>query len=720
MAAASRSTHPRADAAAFEPGSPAHFEALVESSEDAILSKDLDAVITSWNRSAERLYGYTPHEAVGRPISMIIPPERADEEKKILAKVLAGQRLEHYETQRVRKDGRRVFVSLTVSPIRSGDTIVGASVVARDISERVRARRRAEKLQEVTSALAREAEPDRAIEVLLEEATEALGADAVAVGLVTADGERIELAGSRGYSKDDFDAWRTFPLAADVPMSVAVRELSPVWSSSREDVMRRFPPLREADFRFEALAVLPLVIEGQALGSVSFSFAEARPFGLEERAFVASVMQQAAYSIDRVRIFDAERRTRQRLAFLARASEVLVESLNEDDILVGIAELSVRHLTDWCTIEVLDDEGGLTNAALAHVDRSKVKMLGEYRRQHPPDPDAQVGSGPVIRSGEPELIARVDDELLRAAATDEAHLATLRSLDLVSVMTVPLSARDRTLGAMTFASSDPQRAYDTDDLELAADLGRRTGQALDTARLYQREHETALTLQRALLPQSLPEIPGVELAVRYLPAEAGLEVGGDWYDVLQPSPDRVDLVIGDVAGRGVRAAAVMGRLAIALRAYALQGQPVEEVVEGVNRLMGQFESREIATLCQVSIDPGSGAGTYVRAGHPPALLRAPGGEISELTGRGCPPLGWLDELEPRASPIRMEPGSVLLLYTDGLIERREFGLDVGIDRLKSAFAASSADPRVIVREIPTALGAERVPDDIAVLAARVG
>ena len=720
MAAASRSTHPRADAAGFEPGSPAHFEALVESSEDAILSKDLKAVITSWNRSAERLYGYTEQEAVGRPISMIIPPDRADEEKKILAGVLAGRRLEHYETERIRKDGVRVYVSLTVSPIRNADAIVGASVVARDIGERVRARRRAERLQEVTSALAREAEPDRAIEVLLEAGTEALGADAGAVGVVSADGERIELAGSTGYSEEGLDAWRVFPLTADVPMCVAVRELAAVWNSSAEDVMRRFPPLRDADFRFEALAVLPLTTEGRALGSVSFSFAQPRQFGPEERAFVSAIVQQAAHSLGRARIYDAERRTRQRLAFLARASEVLGESLDEHETLERIAELSVRHLTDWCTIEMLDDDGVLTNVALAHVDRSKAEMVREYRRQHPPDPDAPAGSGPVIRSGEPELIARVDDALLRAAATDEAHLVTLRSLDLVSVMTVPLSARDRNLGAMTFASSDPERIYDQDDLELAADLGRRAGQALETARLYQREHETALTLQRALLPQTLPEIPGVEFAVRYLPAEAGLEVGGDWYDVLQPSADRVDLVIGDVAGRGVRAAAVMGRLAIALRAYALQGQPVEEVVEGINRLMSQSESREIATLCQVSIDPGNGAGTYVRAGHPPALLRAPNGEISELAGHGSPPLGWLDELEPRASPIRMEPGSVLLLYTDGLIERREFGLDVGIDRLKSAFAAGSADPRVIVREIPAALGAERVPDDIAVLAARVG
>ena len=707
------------DRPGFQPGSGAHFEALVESSEDAILSKDLDAVVTSWNPAAQRLYGWTPDEAVGRHISMIIPEERADEEKTILARVLAGERLEHYETERVTKDGRRLHISLTVSPIFSGDEIVGASVVARDISERVRARRRAERLQEVTSALSREVEPERAIEILLDSAIDALGADAATLGLVDPAEDSVELVGSRGHSESGLADWQSFPLQADLPMTVAIRSRGPIWSSNGEDLVERFPLLCDAEIRYSALAVMPLVVEDRAMGALSLSFSEPRQFGAEDRAFVASLVQQAAHNLDRARVYDAERRSRQRLAFLARASEVLNESLDVEQRMRRLAELSVRQVTDWCTIEMVDEDGSLKNVALEHVDRSMIEMVKEYRRRFPPDPSARAGSGKVIRTGRPELFPRLSDEVLVAAARSPEHLETLRSLELASAMTVPIIGREGAVGAITFASSDADRPYDEDDLELAADLGRRAGQAVETARLFQREHETALTLQRALLPGRLPDVPGIEVAARYLPAEAGLEVGGDWYDVLKPDTGCVELVIGDVAGRGVRAASVMGRLAIALRAYALEGRKVDEVIGGVNRLMGEFESREIATVLQISVDPDTGRGSYVRAGHPPALLRTPGGEVIELSGQGTPPIGWLDDLEPRVNTVETPPGSLLLLYTDGLVERREFDLQVGIERLKVAFAESPDEPEAVVEHVPAALEAARVPDDIAVLAARI-
>jgi PAS domain S-box-containing protein len=704
----------------FQPGSAAHFEALVESSEDAILSKDLDAVITSWNSAAQRLYGYTPSEAIGSHISMIIPEDRSDEEKTILAKVLAGERLQHYETERVTKDGRRLHVSLTVSPILSDGEIVGASVVARDVSERVRARRRAERLQEVTSALSREVEPDRAISVLLDSAVDALDADAAAIGMIDSSGEAVELVGSRGHSEANLADWQAFPLDADLPMTVAIRSGSPTWSGSAEDLAERFPLLSRAEIRYSALAVVPLMVEGRALGAVSFSFTDPRQFSAEDRAFATAIAQQAAHNVDRARVYDAERRTRQRLEFLARASEILNESLDVESTLSRLAQLSVLHVTDWCTIEMLAEDGSLRNMALEHVDRSKTEMVREYRRRFPPDPEAPAGSGKVIRTGRPELFSRLTDEVLVGAARGPEHLEALRSLELASAMTVPIVGREGAVGAITFASSDPDRPYDDDDLELAADLGRRAGQALETARAFQREHETALTLQRGLLPGRLPDVPGIRVAARYLPAEAGLEVGGDWYDVLRPDTGCVELVIGDVAGRGVRAASVMGRLAIAMRAYALEGRKVEDVISGVNRLMGEFESREIATVLQISLDPGTGRGSYVRAGHPPGLLRTPDGEVIELSGQGTPPLGWLDDLEPRVNAIETPPGSLLLLYTDGLIERRELDLDVGIERLKAALAEASDDPEAVVEQIPAALEAERVPDDIAVLAARFG
>lgn len=696
----------------------AHFEALVESSEDAILSKDHDAVITSWNPAAERLYGYSPEEAIGRPIRMLIPEDHANEERVILDRILLGERIEHYETERVRKDGRRVCVSLTISPIRVEGEIIGASVIARDISERVRARERANQLQEITSALAREAEPERAIEVLVADGAQALGADAAAVGLLDPAEERVILADHAGHRPESLARFESFPLDAGLPMCAAIRERRPVWITSPEELTERFPALANESIRFTALAVLPLTVENEVLGAASFSFRESSQFGPEERAFVTAIVQQAAYTLDRARIYEAERRAHQRLAFLGEASEALNEPLGVESTLQRLAELSVRSVSDWCSVDLATEDGRIENVVIEHVDRSGAEVAREFRRRYPPDPRAETGTAHVIRSGEPELYEEISERMLAEAADDDRHLRMMHELGLVSAMVVPLIARGRTLGAITFASSSRERTYDESDLDLALDLGRRAALAIDTSVLYQREHETALTLQRALLPQ-LPQLEGVELAARYLPAEAQFEVGGDWYDVIQGESGRVNLVIGDIAGRGIGAAAVMGRLATALRAYLLDGQPPERAVSALNRLLEQFEPPTLATALVMCLEPASGRARYVRAGHPPALLRRPGGEIVVLGGKGSPPLAPLREPRFVGNDIEVEPGSTLLLYTDGLIERRQVDLRAGIERLREALGTTPTAPEDLVETIPEALGTESVHDDIALLAVRL-
>jgi PAS domain S-box-containing protein len=694
----------------------AHFQALVESSEDAILSKDAQGLITSWNGAAERLYGWGAEEAIGESIALIIPPDHANEEKEILARILAGEQIAHYETERVRKDGRRVSVSLTVSPIRAEGEIVGASVVARDITERIKREERAARLQEITAALARQADAGPAIGVLVRDGAEALEADAATLGMLAEDGREIVLADDVGHSSEGLAGWQRFPLDAELPMCEAIRDLKPIWSSTAEDVRQRFPILADAKFRFAALAVLPLVVEGRALGAVSFSFREPRVFGAEDRAFATSIVQQVANAIERGRIYDAQRSVRQRLSFLARASEMLSESLEPRETLTRLANLTVRHICDWCSVD-LDDTYTEIDPIIAHIDRSKVEQAEEFRRRYPPDPDAPSGVPQVIRSGEPEIYPEVTEQMLADAATDEEHLEMMRQLDIRSAMIVPLEARGRVLGAITFVACG-ERTFGPDDLELAEDLARRAALAVDTSMLYQREHETALTLQRALLPASPPSVEGVEIATRYLPAEAGLEVGGDWYDVIETTPGRVDVVIGDVAGRGVHAAAVMGRLALSLRAYLLDGRPIEAAVAGLDQLMRGLDAAQMSTLLALSLDLGGGAARYVRAGHPPGLLRRPDRTIVELEGEVSPPVGILDGASFRVNEAELAPGAMLLLYTDGLIERRRLDLRIGIARLKEAFAAASDDPGAVVEELPTALDAERVPDDIALLALR--
>ena len=180
-----------------------HYEAIVESSDDAILTKDRDATITSWNPAAERLYGHPPSEAIGQPITILIPADRRGEELEILDRVLAGDRIEHYDTERVTKDGRRIHVSLTISALRSqSGEIVGASVIARDATLQRRAEERATRLQDVTGLLAREIRPDRVVDVLLENAIPALGGAAGAVAVLDRETNELEIVGSAGYSPE--------------------------------------------------------------------------------------------------------------------------------------------------------------------------------------------------------------------------------------------------------------------------------------------------------------------------------------------------------------------------------------------------------------------------------------------------------------------------------------------------------------------------------------
>ena len=212
------------------------------------------------------------------------------------------------------KDGRLIVVSLTVSPIRdeSGE-VVSAAVIARDISDRHRSLQLASRLHTLTSALSKEIDSKRAIEVLLEQAVGGLGADAGAVGLVDEARVAVELAGSIGYSEAGLAGWESFPLDAELPMSVAIRSGAPVWTTSGAELQDRFPLLRDTAVRFGSLAVIPLAVEGEPFGAVALSFDSAREFDAEEQSFLLAAAQQAAHTLAHARLFEAERLATERL-----------------------------------------------------------------------------------------------------------------------------------------------------------------------------------------------------------------------------------------------------------------------------------------------------------------------------------------------------------------------------------------------------------------------
>ena len=434
----------------------------------------------------------------------------------------------------------------------------------------------------------------------------------------------------------------------------------------------------------------------------------------------------AAEAFERGRLYVAEQHARaqaeaarERVAFLAGASDLLSRSLDVDRILGQLARLVVPRLADWCSVDLVHDRR-FRNVAVTHVNLEKATVAQELLRRYPIDLEDPTGPPSTARTGMSGLYEQVPDELLQQAAVDEEHLRRLRGLGPISGMVVPLSARGRTLGAVTFLSLESKRRFGSGDLELAYDIARRAALATDNALLYQYEHNAATSLQSSLLPRELPTIPGIELGARYLPATHNLEVGGDWYDVMALPTGELALVIGDVAGRGLDAATVMGQLRMTMRVYAFGGYSPAETVERLNSTVADaFERSDMATLCYLIFDPASSMLRYVNAGHPPPLVLGPDGRATRLDGPHSLPIGVRPHGHYEMTEALLETGATLVLYTDGLIERRGESIDVGIERLRAVLEQASGGFDDLTDAILEQMApAGQRADDIALLALR--
>jgi serine phosphatase RsbU (regulator of sigma subunit)/anti-sigma regulatory factor (Ser/Thr protein kinase) len=296
----------------------------------------------------------------------------------------------------------------------------------------------------------------------------------------------------------------------------------------------------------------------------------------------------------------------------------------------------------------------------------------------------------------------------------------MREQGIVSLVGVPLVVEDRLLGVL-HAGTREERVFTGDDVALLELAAERLAIALDHSRLYEREHAVAATLQRSLLPEQLPDVAGTEIATRYMPAVAEVEVGGDWYDVIPLPAGRVGLAMGDVVSRGVRAASVMGQLRNALRAYALDGHPPADVLNRLHALLRTLERREMATLAYMVLDPIALSFRLASAGHPPPLVLSQEGRVCLIEeGRG-PPLGAVADAVYKEATGVLAPGATVLLYTDGLVERRDMWLDQGMERLvtEAEAAAGSAPDELLERLLAALVPAGGAQDDVAALAVQL-
>jgi PAS domain S-box-containing protein len=409
--------------------------------------------------------------------------------------------------------------------------------------------------------------------------------------------------------------------------------------------------------------------------------------------------------------------------FLADASRTLTASLDYQRTLKAVARLAVPAVADWCAVDlVAGDE--LERVAVEHVDPARVALAREIQERYPPDPGSGTGVHAVVRQGHAELYREIPDELLVQAARDEQHLAMLRSVGLRSAMLAPMALRDRVLGVITFVSAESGRQYDEHDLSLAQDLALRAAAAVENARLYEAAAAIADTLQSSLLPPSLPELPGAELAAAYRPAGRGLEVGGDFYDVFSVTEDQWYLVVGDVCGKGAEAAAVTALARYTIRNAAIRRRSPAAIMRWLNDAMRrQGLDGRFCTIACVHIDTSRTAirVTVGCGGHPPVLLRRADGGVEELGPPGTL-LGLVADPRLEDEYAELQPGDALVLYTDGIIEARAPERVVEPEELRASLAAApSGEPQELVERLSAlAMGKEGTPprDDIAILALR--
>jgi GAF domain-containing protein len=486
------------------------------------------------------------------------------------------------------------------------------------------------------------------------------------------------------------------------PAARAVREGRPVHVENMSaDYYRR--ALRDEEYvRFvsgsgaHSCMALPLAARGRTLGAITLILvAPGRNYSQSDITMVEDLGRRVALAIDTTQLYESSREAERRLALVARAGVTLTSSLDLDTVVARLCDLVLGYVADRCEVYVR-------------------RAPGQWWRYSP---------GSVL-----DRLVRVDDLPARVAdAVETTEIATSGSAggDLFSPgygagngavnSVIPLLAHGEVVGVIALASSGvdaPTRV----PADTVAVIAGRAALAIDNALLYEQERTAAEILQRSLLPHHLPVTPGLRAAARYLPAGARNEIGGDWYDLFVLGPDRVGLVMGDVMGRGIPAASVMGQLRNGLRMLAVQDVGPADALGLLNLMLGADDESPLATVAYGVLDVARRTLTLANAGHLPPLL-VQQSVIFHLDQWPDVPLGAFADTRYSATEYQLHAGDTLVLYTDGLIEQRDRSLDEGMDALvRAAAAARSLPPDPFCDVLLRSLRRESDEDDTAVLA----
>ena len=429
----------------------------------------------------------------------------------------------------------------------------------------------------------------------------------------------------------------------------------------------------------------------------------------------------------RITVFDASDRKQYETELLEarRRAEHAVHRLQLVERVV--ADLAAVAWVEEVTRIVSDagqDAFGAQASGVWLLDPESGRLVGSAtsigsQPGRPPDIplSAPVATDPDLRLGQVVVAAAADADAAYPHVT-----AALGPGARGTLVLVPLSVNDRTTGVLAMRFGD-ERTLDEPERVLLQTLGRQTGQALERAQLTEQQRNVATTLQRSLLPAELPDDPRVAIATMYRPAFASLEVGGDWYDAFRLDEDRMALVVGDVVGRGLHAAAAMGQLRSAIRALAAVGSGPAFVLQRLDAFVDGFQTAQMATLAYAEMDLRDGSIRYACAGHPPPVVLAKDGRGLLLWQGRSTPLGaqFGNGHRPEAHAV-LPPGSRMLLYTDGLVERRNQPLDESFDRLVTELTAWADSPLEALTEgiVDVMLRDEDSRDDVCLLAVAYG
>ncbi len=544
---------------------------------------------------------------------------------------------------------------------------------------------------------------------LVDTAIGSLGADASGVALLSADGAELERVAARGFPDDVLAAWSRFPADTPVIARDVLQERSVVTVGSAEEALERYPLLASfgEGYPMGAQAAAPLLAGDELLGVLGVNFRAPRRFSLEDESLLLAIGRQCGQAIERARLFEAEQRALRRAARLQEVTARLARAVTTEDAARAILRGATSGVgADAASIALASDDGRSLRVSPGLVSNGTLRLRPPFEISMK---DRSVLAH-VYRNGRALWIASPDEWESRF----EEGFATQGDLGRC-VYAVPIVAKGEAIGALAVYFQQERNRPSAEEAELISSFAHQAGVALERARAYEVEHEAAMTLQRNLMPEGTGYSAAVDVDGRYLPATRGVHVGGDWYDIVDLPDGTVAFAVGDIAGHGLQAAAAMGQVRSAWRALALSMTEPNAILTSLDRFAGGVDGAFFSTILTLLLDPSGGDLRYASAGHPPALVIEPDGSTRFLEGGRSVPLGLPFDLPRPQAHERLGSGSILVVYTDGLVERREEPLDRGLERLAEMASRVRAGSLTEISDELLEIVADDRHDDVALL-----